>query len=187
MPQETNPDDYFEIDNASEAKHELVFGNLRKLPGGSPHHSQITANTCIAIGKRLAGGNCRVFDSSLRVCLDRETGIYVYPDLTVVEGEIECLEKRDETLVNPKLVVEVLSPASFDFDLGSKARLYTKVPTLTDLLLIDQDKMGVEHWVRCINGHWDVMVLKDAKDVLKLESLNCEVPLAEIYAGVANL
>src|SRR5579862_6968473 len=104
------PEEYLEIDNASESKHEYVFGEIVKIPGGSPRHSLITANTCIAVGKRLSGGNCRVFDSSVRVCLDRETLFYVYPDLTVIEGAIECLENGDETLVNPKIVVEVLSP-----------------------------------------------------------------------------
>jgi Uma2 family endonuclease len=187
MPLEITPADYFDIDQASEVRHELVFGRIVKVPGSSPRHSHITANVCIALGKRLAGSNCRVYDSSLRVCLDRETGIYVYPDLTVVEGTVECLENRDETLANPKLVVEVLSPASLDFDLGSKARLYTKVSSLTDLLIIDQDRIGVEHWVRSVDGHWDVVLLKDANDVLKLESLKCEVPVAEIYSSIENL
>ncbi len=188
MPQQPDshvtPEEYLEIDGVSESKHEYAFGEMIKVPGGSPRHSLITANSCIALGRRLAGGNCRVFDSSLRVCLDRETSFYVYPDLTVVEGEAKYLEMRDETLTNPKMVVEVLSPDSLDFDLGSKARMYTRVPTLNDLLIIDQDKIGVEHWVRWINNHWDVVLLEDANDMLKLESIGCEIPLGEIYSGV---
>ena len=189
MPNE--PDDphvtseeYLEIDTASESKHEYVFGEIVKVRGGSLQHSLITANACIALGKRLAGGNCRVFASSLRVCLDRETSFYVYPDLTVVEGAAECLESRDETLTNPKIVVEVLSPASLNFDLGSKARMYTRVPTVSDLLIIDQDRVGVEHWVRWAGGHWDVVLLKDLNDTLKIESIKCDVPLGELYSGI---
>ena len=188
MPQppdpRVTPEEYLEIDHASESKHEYVFGEIVKIPGASPRHSLITANTCIALGKRLSGSNCRVFDSSLRVCLDRETLFYVYPDLTVVEGAIECLEHRDETLSNPKIVVEVLSPSSLNFDLGSKARMYTRVPTLSDLLIIDQDKVGVEHWVRWKGDHWDVALLKDLGDTLKIESVNCVIPVAEFYSGV---
>src|SRR5579863_7310125 len=128
-------EEYLEIDRNSEAKHENMFGEMMRVPGGSPQHSLITANTCIALGRRLSGGRCRVFDSSLRVCLDREMSFYVYPDLTVVEGAIECLEQRDETVTNPKIVVEVLSPASRNVELGGKARMYTRVPSLTDLLM----------------------------------------------------
>ncbi len=188
MPQQPDPhvtpEEYFELDRASGSRHEYVFGQMVKVPGGSPRHSLITANTCIALGKRLAGGNCRVFDSSLRVCLDLETSFYVYPDLTVVEGAVECLAMRDETLANPKMVVEVLSPASLNFELGSKARMYTRVPTLGDLLIIDQDKVAVEHWVRWVNHHWDVVLLQELDDVVKLESLGCQIPLQEIYSGV---
>lgn len=179
-----SPEEYLEIDCASEAKHEYVNGEIIKVAGGSPRHSQIGANTCIAIGKRLRGNNFRVFDSSLRVCLDCTTSVYVYPDLTVVEGAVKCLEGRDETLVNPKVVVEILSPVSMNFDLGSKARWYIRVPTLTDLVLIDQDGIGVEHWVRQSNDRWDVLLLKNVDDVLKMDSLKCEVPVGEIYSGV---
>jgi Uma2 family endonuclease len=188
MPPPSDPritsQEYLEIDRGSESKHEYVFGEIVKVPGGSPRHSLIAANMCIALGKRLQGGNCRVFDSSLRVCLDRETSFYVYPDLTVVAGAIECLETRDETLANPRIVVEVLSPTTLNFDLGSKARMYTRISTLRDLLIIDQDKISVEHWVRGNNDHWDVGRLLDSGDVLKIESVNCQIPLAEIYLGV---
>jgi Uma2 family endonuclease len=178
------PEEYLEIDGASESKHEYVFGEVVKVLGGSPRHSQITANTSIALGKRLFGTGCKVFDSSLRVCLDRETSFYVYPDLTVVKGSIECLETRDETLTNPRIVVEVLSRATLNFDLGTKARMYTRVSTLSDLLIVDQDEVGVEHWVRWVNHHWDVVRLHDLDDVLKIESVNCQIPVWEIYAGI---
>jgi Uma2 family endonuclease len=178
------PEEYLEIDRNSEAKHEYMFGEITMVPGGSPEHSLIVANTCIALGKRLFGGNCRIFDSSLRVCLDRETWFYVYPDLTVVEGAIEYLEERDETVTNPKIVVEVLAPVSRNVELGGRARMYSRVPSLTDLLLIEQDRIGVEHWVREAGDHWDVVLWKDRAAVIRIESLKCEIPVAEIYAGV---
>jgi Uma2 family endonuclease len=109
-----------------------MFGEVVRVSGKSPAHSLIAANTCIALGKRLQGGPCRVFDSSLRVCLDPATLFYVYPDLTVIEGEIRCLEDADETVVNPKVVIEVLSPSSRNLELGGKARMYTRVGSLTN-------------------------------------------------------
>jgi Uma2 family endonuclease len=181
------PEEYFEIDRDSESKYEYMFGEMIKVQGGSPRHSLITANTCIALGRRLAGGACRVFDSSLRVCLDRTMSFYVYPDLTVVEGPLEYLEDRDETVANPRVVVEVLSPVMRNLELGDKARMYTRVPSLTDLLMIEQDGIGVEHWVRRAGDHWYVALLKDRDAIVGIESIHCEIPLAEIYVGVDGL
>lgn len=175
--------EYLELDRNSEAKNELRGGRIVTVPGGSPRHSLIAANTCIAAGRRLSDG-FRVFDSSLRVCLDRDLSYYVYPDLTIVQSPAEYLEDHNETLVNPKVVVEVLSSATLDSDLGSKARMYTRVPSVHDLLMIDQDRVAVEHWVRWARNRWDVVVLEDRDAVVKLESLGCEIPVAEIYAGL---
>jgi Uma2 family endonuclease len=176
------PDEYLEIDRNSETRHEYMFGEMVQVPGGSPSHSLIAANICIALGKRLQGSRCRVFGSSLRVCLDPASSFYVYPDLTIIEGDVQCLEYADETVTNPKVVVEVLSPRSRNIELGGKARMYLRVASLTELLMIDQDRIAVEHWVRC-EGEWKMTVLEDRGAVLKMESVGCEVPLAEIYAG----
>jgi len=84
-------------------------------------------------------------------------------------------------VTNPQIVVEVLPPDSPEVELGSKARTYTRVPSLTDLLMIDQKGIGVEHWVRRAGGHWDVALVADREGVIKLEALGCEIPVAEIY------
>ena len=178
------PEEYLELERASEARHEYMFGQMVRVPGGTPRHSLIVANTCIALGKRLSGGGCRIFDSSLRVCLDVEMSFYVYPDLTVVEGAVECLEQRDETVTNPKVVIEVLSPATRDVELGSKARMYIGVPSLKDLLMIDQNRIGIEHWVRQSADHWSMTRWTKREAVIRMESIDCDVPVAEIYAGV---
>jgi Uma2 family endonuclease len=172
------------MDRASPAKHEYMFGEMIRVPGGSPRHSLLCANACVALGKRLSGSRCRVFDSSLRACLEEDTAFYVYPDVTVVEGQIECLEYLDETVINPKLVVEVVSPASRDLELGGKARMYIRVPSLTDLLMIDQGRVAIEHWVRRKADRWDMTTVKDRNAVLKIESINCAIPVGELYAGV---
>jgi Uma2 family endonuclease len=176
-----SPEEYLEIDQHSEVKHEYMFGEMVRVPGGSPRHSLITANTCIALGRRVNSSRFRIFDSSLRVCLNRDASFYVYPDLTVVEGAIECL---DETVTNPKVVIEVFSPATRDVGLGGKARMYLGVPSLTDLLMIDQDRVAVEHWVRESTDRWDVTMWKARDAVIPLESLGFTIPVDEVYAGV---
>jgi len=178
------PDEYFELERSSEARHEYMLGEAMQVPGGSPNHSLIVANGCIALGRRLAGTAMRVFDASLRVCLDMGTSIYVYPDLTVVEGPVQTLEYADETVTNPKVVLEVLSPLTRGTELGEKARLYVRVESLTDLVMIDQDRVLVEHWVRQDADHWNVSVVRDGSGVVRLTSIGCEIPVVELYAGV---
>jgi Uma2 family endonuclease len=178
------PRDYLELERRSEARHEYMLGQAMQVPGGSPNHSLIVANSCTALGRRLAGSGKRVFDASLRVCLDVETSIYVYPDLTVVEGAVQTLEDADETVTNPKVVFEVLSPATRGIELGEKARMYVRVASLTDLVIIDQDRVLVEHWERREANHWDVSAVRDRSGVVRLASIGCEIPVPELYAGV---
>jgi Uma2 family endonuclease len=96
---------------------------------------------------------------------------------------VRCLEDADETVINPKIVVEVLSPASRNIELGSKARMYLRVASLAELMLIDQDRVSVEHWVRRSEG-WSVTAIEDRAAVVKIDSIGCEVPISEIYAGL---
>ncbi len=126
---------------------------------------------------------CQAFGSDLRICLNRNA-VYAYPDLTVVWGPLDFIDHRSDTLKNPKLIVEVLSPSTRRYDLGEKARMYLNVPTVTDLLLIDPEKIEIEHRQRLANGHWDLQVVQDRNATLVIESLGCEVPVAELYRRV---
>jgi Uma2 family endonuclease len=176
-------EEYLEFDRKSEFKNEYVFGEIVAMTGGTPWHSLIVMNTAFTLNKKLFGSTCHVFDSSLRVCLDRET-LYSYPDITVVCGALEYTDDRRETVLNPKLVVEVLSPSTRNYDLGDKARMYSRIPSLAELLLIEQRACRIEHWRRQPNGHWDVELIEDPGATVNLESLGCEVPVAEVYSGV---
>ena len=177
------PEQYLELDRNSEVRNEYIFGEIVAMAGGMPMHSLLIANTILAVGKRLSSGSCRVFDSNLRVCLHREA-LYSYPDATVVCGPLEFVDDKKDTVTNPKVAVEVLSRSTRNYDLGAKARMYFQVPSLTELLFIDQDQIWIEHWRRQPNGRWDVEVVHDRDAVISLESIDCEAPVSEIYAGV---
>jgi Uma2 family endonuclease len=110
--------------------------------------------------------------------------VWSYPDVTVVCGPLEYADQKHETVANPKLVIEVLSPSTRNYDLGDKARMYSRIPSLAELLLIEQDKVWIEHWRRLPNGHWDVQVVTDRSATLVMDSIGCEAPIAEIYNRV---
>ena len=176
-------EEYLEFDRKSELRNEYVFGEIVAMAGGTPRHSRIAANSIIAVGKRLVEGGCGVFDANLRVCVDRNAS-YAYPDVTVVCGPLECLDEKKDTIVNPKVVIEVLSPTTRNYDLGDKARMYFRIASLSELLLIEQRVMRIEHWWRLPNGHWEIETLQDRTATVSLESIGCSVPVSEIYTGV---
>jgi Uma2 family endonuclease len=177
------PEQYLEYDRNSELPNEYLFGEIVPMEAGTPWHSLIIANVITAVKNRLSGSPCRVFSSPLRVSLDPKKG-YVHPDVAAVCGQLEYLDAKKDTVTNPKIAVEVLSPSTEDHDLGRKSRLYRNVASLTDLIFIEQNKIGIEHQFRLASGKWDYTMLEDVAGVLKIESLNCEIPVSEIYAGV---
>ena len=177
------PEEYLEFDRASALKNEYVFGEIVAMAGGRPAHSLLTANVLGLLFGQLVGGECRVYDSNLRVCLDRQS-LYSYPDLTVVCGALEYVDERQDTVTNPKVIVEVLSASTRNYDLGDKARMYSRIPSLTDLLLIEQDKLLIEHWKRLSDGHWEIVTIADRQATVLIQSAGCELSVGDIYSGV---
>ena len=133
------------------------------------------------LGNHLSGGPCRVLSSNMRV--DTKSA-HVYPDVTVVSGTPEFIDRRKDTLTNPKLVVEVLSPSTRNNDLGAKTRLYMKMPILSDVIFIGQDKIWIEQWHRSGDGGWKNTTLEALDGILEIESLSCNIPVFAIYSGV---
>jgi Uma2 family endonuclease len=180
------PEEYLKFDRSSELRHEYVFGEIVQMVGGTYEHALIQMNAGGALRDRLPKGPCRVLGPSVRVMLHRDAS-YTYPDATVVCGKPEFLDKEADTITNPRLIVEVLSPTTRNYDLGDKTRMYWRIPSLTDLLLVEQDKVWIEYWSREPGGKWDQKVASDLGDVLKIASMDCELPVTEIYSGVELL
>ena len=176
-------EEYLEFDRNSEFRNQYIYGETAPRVGGTPWHSLISGNAVYEFRNRFSAHGCRVFDSSLRVCLNRKTS-YAYPDTTVVCGELEYSDEEEDTVSNPKIVVEVLSPTTKNYDLGPKLRLYWSIASLTDILLIEQKKVWIEYWFRAPGEEWSKRVLENRHDILRIESANCEIPVTELYAGV---
>ena len=183
QPNAMSVEEYLAFDRASETKHEYYAGELLAMAGASYDHNTIVGNTFASLRARLLGGPCRVNFSDLRVQIG-VGGQFTYPDLTVVCGQPQFRDERRDVLLNPALIIEVLSPSTENYDRGMKFRQYRTIESLQDYLLIAQDAPRIEHYARQANGLW---LFGEANGVLasmQIQSLTCTLPLTEIYQDV---
>lgn len=173
--------EYLAFDLAHEGKHEYVNGEVWSMAGGALAHNLVTMNVGIALGLRLRGTPCRVYSSDQRVRID-ETGLYCYPDLTIVCGAPETVPTSPPTLTNPKVLIEVLSGSTAAFDKDVKFAHYRRRTSVAAVLFVSPPDRRVERYARAADG-W---VLTEARDegVLLLPELGVELPLVEVFAGL---
>lgn len=173
-------DEYLESERQAETKSEFYAGEMFARSGASRRHNRISANCMIAFGNALRDRDCDVFGSDMRVATSPD-GLYTYPDLSITCAAPQFLDTHTDTLLNPTLIIEVLSPSTRNYDRGSKFTLYRAIPSLRDYLLISQDSVHVEHYSRQSASDWLLHESRDLADTLHLSSLNIAIPFAEIY------
>lgn len=178
-------EEYFEIELASESRHELrPYGRIVEMTGGTTNHSRIAGNTNAAFRARIDPERCEVFGSDLRV-KSRASTLYFYPDVTVVCGEPDIARwGRTESVINPLVIVEVLSPTTEVFDRGGKLYEYIKIESLRAYVLIEQHKPRVDAFQRSESGEWQLTFVEGIDATLSIECLRASVPLTEIYRRV---
>jgi Uma2 family endonuclease len=177
--------EYLRRERESLDKHEFRDGEIILMAGGSGDHSLIAANVIREIGNHLKGKPCRVYDSNLRIRVPG-TVTYTYPDASIICGqrEIDPNDSSGETFTNPRAVVEVLSPATEAYDRGEKFELYRRIPSLEEYVLISQFTPRVEAYLRRPEGSWLLTPVSGLEGVVRLRSLEIDLPLSEIYAGI---
>lgn len=175
-------DAYLAFERAAETKHELWDGEVYAMSGASLAHNLIVGNLVRHLGNLLEGSGCVVLPSDMRVRIPRRDR-YVYPDVTVVCGPPE-LEGEHDVLLNPRMIVEVLSPSTADFDRGEKFAGYRTIPGLREVVFVSQDLRRLECYTRRSDDSWVLRELRDDA-ALSLESLPAPLPLLRIYDGVA--
>jgi len=172
-------------------RHEYLDGHVYAMAGESEAHGTICVNLVAELRTQLRGGPCRVFTQNMKVrCGPYRSGnlegLFAYPDLVVVCGARQYLDEVQDVLLNPTLLIEVLSPSTATFDRGEKFQRYRDwLPSLQDYVLVAQDQPSVEHFSRTIL--WNSQRLTDTNAVLELASITCHIPLREIYDGVTFL
>ena len=175
--------EYLAFERASAEKHEYHDGAIVAMVGASNAHNDIVGNVYTSLRTRLKPGPCRVKFSDLRVRVPNAR-LFTYPDLTVVCGKQQFSDERQDTLLNPQLIVEVLSPSTEAYDRGTKFQYYREIESLREYLLIAQDKARIELFSRQTGGLWTLSEAIGQGSTLRLAALDCVLPLSEVYEEV---
>ena len=175
------PEEYLAFERAAERKHEYIDGFIYALAGGSPPHNQICFNTIGALGVQLKGTECYGFTSDQKIRTDLQD-VFTYPDLTIVCGAALFHDQHKDVILNPKVIIEVLSPRTAEYDRTEKLARYQTLKTLTDYLLIAQNDACVEHFSRRKGqSTWGYTVTRGLLAEVKIASINCTLRLADVY------
>lgn len=180
------PQEYLELERAAEYKSEYYQGEIFAMAGASRNHNRITENLSIDIGFFLKGKSCRSYSSDFRTHIPAN-GLYTYPDLLVVCGKEEYVDGEFDTLLNPTIIIEVLSESTADYDQGGKFGLYRSIPTLEEYVVIDSRSIKSVVW-RKERGTWLLATeTKDLESSIELATIGLTLPLRVIYDQTQNL
>src|SRR6266542_2469738 len=175
--------EYLALERAAEFKSEFFAGEMFAMAGGTPMHSLVGTNLAIEFGVRLKGRPCVPFNADLRIKVE-ETGLFTYPDLSVICGPLQFAAGTDDTVTNPTLLAEVLSDSTENYDRGTKFDHYKKIPSLREYLLVRQKEQVIEQRIRQQGGDWLLRQAVGMDATLAIPSLEITIALAEIFANV---
>ena len=176
------PEEYIVFEKTSDMKHEYFDGEIFAMAGATPNHNRIQHNISGILWSQRAGRPCDTFLSDQRVKIEAAEN-YTYPDLSIACGDVEF--DGDDCLLNPVVIIEILSKSSEAFDRGDKFTLYRTIPSLREYILVSQYRSKVERFIRGENGIWQI--LNPCTDIalsVKIESIDLELPLSDIYYRV---
>ena len=177
------PEEYLSEERRAKIKSEYIYGEIFAMSGVSNAHNLITLDIATELNLQLRGSGCLVYSNDMRVKTEA-TGSYFYPDVVVVCDKPRFEDNVFDTLLNPILIVEVLSPSTESYDRGEKFAHYQKLMSLREYILVSQDRMRVEHQ-RLVDTLWVGKTFEAPEDVLKLNSIECELPLKDVYTRVS--
>jgi Uma2 family endonuclease len=174
------PEEYLEIERQAEYKSEYVDGVVYAMSGASFRHNTIVANVVAELVQQLRESPCRALPSDMKVRMP-DSSKFFYPDVSVVCGEPEFHDDRSDVLLNPTLIVEVLSKGTAAFDRGEKFQAYQRLDSLQEYILISQDKHLVEHYARQTKESWTYTAAVGLESSLALPSIDCTLSLRAVY------
>ena len=180
------PEEYLALERAAFERHEWLDGLIYAMAGESPEHSLISVNATITLGTQLKGKPCAVYSPNMKVYSRLPSdvglkGLFSYPDCTVVCGQPRFHDEHRDILINPQVVIEVLSPTTERYDRGKKFLRYQQNSSMTDYVMIAQAYASIEHYARQANGSWLYSVTTELTGSVELRSIECRLPLPEVY------
>lgn len=181
-----SPAEYLALERRAEHKSEYLDGEVFAMTGASRRHNLVCTNIAASLHSQLKRRPYEVYSSDMRVKVS-PTGLYTYPDVVVVCGEPRFEDAEVDTLLNPAVIVEVLSESTKNYDRGEKFEHYRALPSLAEYLLVAQDKCHVEHFVRQAGHRWLLAETGDLADFVDLDAIGCRLALQDIYDRVIPL
>jgi Uma2 family endonuclease len=171
---------YLAIERAAQFKSEFLNGEMFAMAGASMQHCRLQGNAYAELRTLLRGGRCEAFTSDFRVRVS-SSGMYTYPDVSVVCGKPILADAHQDILLNPVVIFEVLSPSTESYDRGLKFQHYRTIESLKDYILVNQNRILVEQFIRQADNTWILRDYPRAEDELKIDSIGVQIPLARIY------
>jgi Uma2 family endonuclease len=178
------PEEYLRLERQAEYKSEYVNGEIFAMSGASRKHNLVAGNIVAELNRQLRGKPCEVYPSDMRVKVTA-TGLYTYPDVVVVCGEPKFEDEYVDTLLNPTLLVEVLSQSTERYDRIAKSSYYRTLDSLAEHLLVAQDEVRLEQYVKQANGQWLLFECSSLDKVVELPSIGCSLALRDVYDKVS--
>ena len=175
-------DEYLTTERRGSVRQEFIDGRVIGRAGGNRWHNLLVSNTAIAIGSRIHGHKVEIYISNMRVKL--KSSYVCYPDLVIVNGEPSFSDQNADLLLNPTVIVEILSNQTNSSDKTNKLESYLAMDSIKEFVLLKEEEMRVEHYARQNAKQWIYRIYNERDDVISLESINCKISIAEIYAQV---
>ena len=182
-PKTLSLEEYRNLETIAEVKHEYHDGEIIEMTGGSINHNSILINLIVLLKLALRGTNYRLQSSDLRLWIPQyNRGLY--PDLMIIAGEPLFSDNRNDEILNPCLIIEVLSPSTSGYDRGDKFRYYRSIPQLNQYLLVSQGEILIESYSKTSENNWLLQEYTPARGIISLDSLGISLNLADIYEGI---
>ncbi|GAL93524.1 protein of unknown function DUF820 [Microcystis aeruginosa NIES-44] len=182
-PEILSLEEYRNLETSAETKHEYHDGEIIEMTGGSINHNSILINLIVLLKLALRGTNYRLQSSDLRLWIPQyNRGLY--PDLMIIAGEPLFSDNRNDEILNPCLIIEVLSPSTSGYDRGDKFRYYRSIPQLNQYLLVSQGEILIESYSKTSENNWLLQEYTPARGIISLDSLGISLNLADIYEGI---
>ena len=182
-PKTLRLEEYRNLETSAETKHEYHDGEIIEMTGGSINHNSILINLIVLLKLALRGTNYRLQSSDLRLWIPQyNRGLY--PDLMIIAGEPLLSDNRNDEILNPCVIIEVLSPSTSGYDRGDKFRYYRSIPQLNQYLLVSQEEILIESYSKTSENNWLLQEYTPARGIISLDSLGISLNLVDIYEGV---
>lgn len=181
-PKFRTPDDYLMSERQSAGKNEYLNGRVIGRSGSNRWHNVIVSNIAVAVGSRIHGAKNDMYISNMKVRL--KNNFICYPDVIVVNGEPVFADQANDLLVNPTVVVEIISNATNTLDKTQKLENFLAMESIRECLMVKEDEMRIEHYAKQNAKQWIYKIYNERDDVVSMESINCKVSLSEIYSQI---